>query len=110
MSRAWWAAPADSRRSSGRTWTVRGVTTATVALLMVAGAGAVGATSPHVAERATTTTGYTIRPSVRALAVGCGSAEYVTDPTSKVGWVDYDGELRLLPDDPRRGLVRRRAS
>ena len=103
MSRAWWAEQDDPRRASGRTWTARGVTTGAIALVMVGTAATVGATSPHAPEVTTTATGTLQRPSVRALAAGCSSIEFVTDPTSKVGTVDYAGELPYAPTIPVSG-------
>jgi hypothetical protein len=90
----------DHRRGSGRTWTVRGVLTGTLAALVVVGAATVAATSPHTTEVTRTSAGFDVRPSVRALAAGCGVMRFVTEPTSKVGWVDYDGELVYWPDVP----------
>lgn len=103
MSRAWWAQQDDPRRASGRTWTYRGVITGTLALAVVATGATMGATSPHVPEVTQTTTGTLLRPSVRALAADCTPAELVTDPTSKIGTVDYDGELAYAPAIPVSG-------
>lgn len=103
MSRAWWAEADDPRRASGRTWTYRGVATGLLALAVAGTGAAMGATSPHFAEVTDTTTGSLLRPSVRALAADCTEAEVVTDPTSKIGTVDFDGELAYAPAIPVSG-------
>lgn len=61
------------------------------------------ATSPHIGETTTTSNGVEIRPSARALAVGCGPVERVTDPDSKVGPVKFDDELTYWPTVPVSG-------
>lgn len=103
MTRAWWAAADDPRRASRRTWTGRGVATGTVASALVAAAATLAATSPHASETTDTSTGWLVRPSVRALAADCSPTEFVVEPASKIGTVDYDGALAYSPAVPVSG-------
>jgi hypothetical protein len=103
MSDPWWAPPGDDRRGSGRTWTLRGAATALATAVVLVGAATVGVTSPHTPDRTTTGVGFDVRPTVAALARGCGPTRFVTDPASKVGTVRYTGELGYWPVVPVSG-------
>ena len=103
MSAPWWAAPEDPRRGNGRTWTTRGLLTGVLAAAVILASAAVGATSPHTAEVTKTPYGHDVRPSVRALADGCGVTQFVVDPPSKIGTVDFTGELAYWPQVPVSG-------
>jgi hypothetical protein len=104
VSAPWWAGDAaDTRRGSGRTWTTRGVLTGAAAFVVIAAAATIGATSPHVAESETTAYGQVVRPSVQALAAGCGASHFVVEPASWIGTLPGDGELTYEPSVPVSG-------
>lgn len=99
----WWAPPQDPRRSRGRTWTARGLVTGVTAAVVVVVAGVVALTSPHTPDVTVTSQGWDTRPTVRAVAVGCGPVQHVETPMSKVGWVPYTGDLPYYPAVPVAG-------
>ncbi len=74
---------------------------AAAALVVVAGVAAL--TSPHTPDVTVTSQGWDSRPTVRALAVGCGPVQHVQTPTSKTGWVPYTGDLPYYPAVPVAG-------
>lgn len=103
MSEPWWASPTDARRAAGRTWTLRGLLSGVAAGAMLIVGATVAVTAPHAPSTTTLAYGHDERPSVRALAMGCGPIQFVTDPGSKVGTVDYDGDLTYYPTAPASG-------
>jgi hypothetical protein len=103
VSEPWWAGPGDQRRGTGRTWTTRGVATGALALMVVVGAATVGATSPHISETTSSRYGTDVRPTVKALAAGCGVSQFVKEPDSWIGTVQINGELTYEPVVPVSG-------
>lgn len=103
MSKPWWAGPDDLRRANGRTWTTRGAATGLLAAVVVAGAASIGATSPHVAESTASSYWTSVRPTVQALADGCGASQFVTEPDSWIGTIQTTGELTYEPVVPVSG-------